>query len=75
MVLMKHGTQLYAGVKNDVSEHLTQLAEDKIVPLFPKEDDAGERAAFLKSLKETWEHHTVCMGMIRDILMYMVRLL
>ena len=31
---------------------------------------AGER--FLSVLKETWQDHLVCMGMITDVLMYMV---
>ncbi|KAI9008595.1 Cullin [Hyaloraphidium curvatum] len=73
MVLHKTGAQLYNGVRNEISDHLVELAQDKIVPLFPQEDDANQRAAFLKAVKETWEHHTVCMGMIRDILMYMDR--
>lgn len=72
MVLHKNGKQLYDNVRQEVSEHLNHLAQDKIVPLFPKESDAAEKVAFLKAVKETWEHHTLCMGMIRDILMYMV---
>lgn len=72
MVLHKNGPQLYNGVKTEVSDHLLALAQDRIIPLFPTEGDAAERAAFLKAVKETWEHHTLCMGMIRDILMYMV---
>ena len=31
---------------------------------------AGER--FLAVLKEAWEDHQLCMGMITDVLMYMV---
>lgn len=32
--------------------------------------EAGER--FLGVLKEAWEDHQLCMGMITDVLMYMV---
>lgn len=32
--------------------------------------EAGEK--FLKSLKQAWEDHQVCMGMLTDVLMYMV---
>ena len=31
---------------------------------------AGE--AFLRTLKDSWEDHQVCMGMLTDVLMYMV---
>ena len=31
---------------------------------------AGE--GFLKKLKEAWDDHQVCMGMLTDVLMYMV---
>lgn len=34
--------------------------------------EAGEK--FLKSLKGAWEDHQVCMGMLTDVLMYMVSL-
>ncbi|KAK0338175.1 hypothetical protein LTR02_001859 [Friedmanniomyces endolithicus] len=33
--------------------------------------EAGEK--FLKSLKQAWEDHQVCMGMLTDVLMYMDR--
>ena len=32
--------------------------------------DAGEK--FLRQLKQSWEDHQVCMGMLTDVLMYMV---
>lgn len=32
---------------------------------------AGER--FLRGLRDAWEDHKLCMGMITDVLMYMVR--
>jgi len=32
---------------------------------------AGER--FLLRLKEVWEDHQLCVGMITDVLMYLVR--
>jgi cullin 3 len=33
---------------------------------------AGEK--FLKGLKQSWGDHQVCMSMLADVLMYMVRL-
>ncbi|WRT70000.1 uncharacterized protein IL334_006993 [Kwoniella shivajii] len=87
MVLHKHGDQLYNGVKALISEHLDRLAEEKIVPTFPRSGgtrgagklgggaEAIERALegdrFLKAIKSAWEDHTGSMRKIRDILKYM----
>lgn len=74
LVLNKNGAQLYNGVKREVSQLLEQLADEKIVPRFPNEDgDVMEMATFLKAVNEGYDHHAVSMGMVRDILMYMVR--
>lgn len=37
---------------------------------FNERREAGEK--FLGVLKEAWEDHQLCMGMIKDVLMYMV---
>ncbi|WWC91937.1 uncharacterized protein L201_006889 [Kwoniella dendrophila CBS 6074] len=87
MVLHKHGDQLYNGVKVLISEYLDKLAEEKIVPTFPRSGgtrgagklgggaEAIERALegdrFLKAMKSAWEDHTGSMRKIRDILKYM----
>ncbi|WVQ94930.1 hypothetical protein IAU59_002016 [Kwoniella sp. CBS 9459] len=87
MVLYKHGDQLYNGVKALVAEHLDHLAEEKIVPTFPRSGgtrgagklgggaEAIERAMegdrFLKAVKGAWEDHTGSMRKIKDVLRYM----
>ncbi|WVW86394.1 hypothetical protein I302_108440 [Kwoniella bestiolae CBS 10118] len=87
MVLHKHGDQLYNGVKALIAEYLDKLAEEKIVPTFPRSGgtrgagklgggaEAIERALegdrFLKAIKSAWEDHTGSMRKIRDILKYM----
>ncbi|WVQ83655.1 hypothetical protein IAT38_005798 [Cryptococcus sp. DSM 104549] len=87
MVLFKHGDQLYSGVKTLVAEHLDRLAEEKIVPTFPRSGgtrgagklgggaEAVERAMegdrFLKALKGVWEDHTGSMRKLKDVLKYM----
>ncbi|WWC64830.1 uncharacterized protein I303_107444 [Kwoniella dejecticola CBS 10117] len=87
MVLHKHGDQLYNGVKALIVEYLDKLAEEKIIPTFPRSGgtrgagklgggaEAIERALegdrFLKAIKSAWEDHTGSMRKIRDILKYM----
>lgn len=82
------GDQLYNGVKGLVAEHLDQLAEEKIVPAFPRSSgthgagklgggaEAIERALegdrFLKAVKGVWEDHTGSMRKLKDVLKYMV---
>jgi cullin 3 len=79
---------LYSGVKKLIAEHLAKLAEDKIVPTFPRSNvssgagklgggaEAVERGVegdrFLKALKSVWEDHTGSMRKLRDVLRYMV---
>jgi cullin 3 len=85
------GDQLYAGVKQLIAEHLDALAEERIVPAFPRSSgthgagklgggaEAIERAMegdrFLKAVKGVWEDHTGSMRKLKDILRYMVRLI
>ncbi|KIR73027.1 Cullin 3, partial [Cryptococcus deuterogattii CA1014] len=87
LVLFKHGDQLYNGVKTLVIEHLDRLAEEKIVPTFPRSGgtrgagklgggaEAVERATegdrFLKAVKGVWEDHTGSMRKLKDVLKYM----
>jgi cullin 3 len=82
------GDQLYKGVKDLIQEHLTFLAEELIVPAFPRSGGTGgagklgggaeaiERATegdrFLKAVKGVWEDHTSSMRKLNDILKYMV---
>lgn len=79
---------LYNGVKELVAEHLDSLAEQRIVPTFPRSSgtagggklnggaEAVERALegdrFLKAVKSVWEDHTGSMRKLRDVLKYMV---
>ncbi|BEJ15327.1 hypothetical protein CspHIS471_0410940 [Cutaneotrichosporon sp. HIS471] len=86
MVLYKHGDQLYNGVKGIVAEHLDKLAEERIVPAFPRTSAtqasapgggaaAVERAVegdrFLRAVKGVWDDHTGSMRKLKDILKYM----
>jgi hypothetical protein len=82
------GDQLYTGVKQLVAEHLDSLAEERIVPAFPRSSgthgagklgggaEAVERAMegdrFLKAVKGVWEDHTGSMRKLKDVLRYMV---
>jgi cullin 3 len=63
MVLHKYGDHLYNGLKQEVDEHLKDVASQVASAV----DDN-----FLSELKTAWENHKVSMLMIRDILMYMV---
>ncbi|PGH01645.1 Cullin 3 [Blastomyces parvus] len=86
LVLIRKGPDLYDRVveleknwlRNEVLTKVTAI----ISPSLTLEGDsvdtldqanerrvAGER--FLLKLKEVWEHHQLCMGMITDVLMYM----
>ena len=85
------GDQLYNGVKTLVAEHLERLADQVIVPTFPRSGgtlgagrlgggaEAVERGMegdrFLKALKSVWDDHTGSMRKLKDVLKYMVRLL
>ncbi|OWZ38177.1 Cullin 3 [Cryptococcus neoformans c8] len=87
LVLFKHGDQLYSGVQTLIVQHLDRLAEEKIVPTFPRSGgtrgagklgggaEAIERATegdrFLKAVKGVWEDHTGSMRKLKDVLKYM----
>lgn len=87
IVLKKKGDELYAKVANFEEQWLGDNVRLEIVrTLTPGliilatsgrslESTAERRTAgetFLKSLKEAWDDHQVCMGMLTDVLMYMV---
>jgi cullin 3 len=87
---MSRGEDLYEHVKeferewlqNRVLGVVTASASPSLLPQTPLGDAQGQmnerRAAgekFLATLKEAWEDHQLCMGMITDVLMYMVCLL
>lgn len=65
MVLHKHGEKLYTGLKEVVSEHLTEKVRTDVL--------ASLNNNFLQTLNEAWNDHQTSMVMIRDILMYMDR--
>lgn len=86
LVLKKHGDRLYAKVKTLLAEHLRKVALEEVKPLCPaggssvaaslgtaaiERRDGGNR--FLQGLKNAWEDHQLCLGMMRDVLMYLVR--
>ncbi|KAI5778569.1 Cullin [Geopyxis carbonaria] len=88
LVLKKYGDRLYTQVKELVTEHLQQVADEKVKPLVPSviitgNAVLGNRASaerrsggnrFLEHLKAVWEDHQLCMSMITDVLMYMNRI-
>ncbi|KAI5797916.1 Cullin [Peziza echinospora] len=86
LVLKKHGDLLYSKVKELLANHLKQVATDEVKPLCPggsfqggtslgtaaiERRDGGSR--FLQGLKVAWEDHQLCLGMMRDVLMYLDR--
>jgi cullin 3 len=66
LVLHKHGDLLYDGVIGVITEHLEETA----VEVAGAPDDQ-----LLIVLNQKWSDHQVIMTMVRDILMYMVRIL
>lgn len=86
--LIIDGDQLYKGVKELIADHLNELAEEVIVPTFPRSSgthgagrlgggaEAVERALegdrFLKAVKGVWEDHTGSIRKLKDVLKYMV---
>jgi len=90
IVLMKKGGELYSRVAQFEADWLSDRVKKSIVkqltvPLQTLTDgsatslsSSAERKAagesFLRALKHAWEDHQVCMGMLTDVLMYMVSL-
>lgn len=88
LVLKKQGQALYEKVKKFEESWLSEEVRSKLRMLLSGSHLAGttrtavgqqgseRRLAgekFLRGLKEAWEDHHVCMNMITDVLMYMVR--
>lgn len=65
MVLHKHGSRLYYGLREVVSEHLEHKVRQDVLESLHNN--------FLQKLNEAWTDHQTSMVMIRDILMYMDR--
>ncbi|CAK8698385.1 unnamed protein product [Clavelina lepadiformis] len=65
MVLHKYGEKLYNGLREVVTEHLTQKVRIDVLKSLNNN--------FLQTLNAAWDDHQTCMVMIRDILMYMDR--
>jgi len=75
--------------ENWLRDHVRKQVADSILPILVRaqnpqsitdvQDQSNERRAagerFLGGLKEAWEDHQLCMGMITDVLMYMVSVL
>lgn len=67
-------------LKNNIQQQVTESISTSLIRpqgLVEMQDQSNERRAagerFLSALKERWEDHQLCMGMITDVLMYMVR--
>lgn len=65
MVLHKHGEKLYNGLKEVVTDHLTNKVREDVLRALNNN--------FLQALNTAWNDHQTAMVMIRDILMYMDR--
>lgn len=87
IVLKKKGDELYAKVAKFEEQWLGENVRQEIVQTLTPglialgtsarslESTAVRRTSgeqFLKKLKEAWDDHQVCMGMLTDVLMYMV---
>jgi cullin 3 len=64
-------TQVRASIQQLLSPNLLADAQGAASTSPTERRAAGER--FLKGLKQAWGDHQVCMSMLADVLMYMVR--
>ncbi|KAJ6262594.1 Cullin-3-A [Drechslerella dactyloides] len=80
MVLKKHGDALYNSVHDLIRNRLRTVAVTQVKPARPtftpnasalERRENGNR--FLAAVKQAWEDHQLCLGMITDILMYLDR--
>jgi cullin 3 len=88
VVLKKKGAELYQRVSTFEHDWLSKDVRQSIQAYYSPQllansqtvvgATASERRVagekFLKGLNEAWSHHQVCMSMLADVLMYMVRL-
>jgi len=88
IVLMKKGGELYSrvaqfeadwlsdGVRKSIVKQLTgplqTLTDGSATSLSSSSERKAAGESFLRALKQAWEDHQVCMGMLTDVLMYMV---
>jgi cullin 3 len=87
IVLMMRGEELYEKVSSLESEWLKTNVQKRVTEsISPSlvraqistevQDQSSERREagekFLAALKDAWEDHQLCMGMVTDVLMYMV---
>jgi cullin 3 len=88
IALKKKGEELYNKVAQFEANWLGNNVRTRVVnllttPLLLLTEGSGRSLAtsaerrvagevFLRTLKESWEGHQVCMGMLTDVLMYMV---
>jgi cullin 3 len=74
MVLHKQGDKLYEGVQMLIRDHMKDVTEKVLYPVFPKSESESLSVyeEYLRTLKAVWSDHTLCLVMIRDILLYMV---
>ncbi|KAG6331221.1 hypothetical protein ID866_7870, partial [Astraeus odoratus] len=79
MVMYKSGPMLYKGVCQLVAENVDRLAEEEIMPTFPKGKSSDpvqlgqENELLLRALRRVWDDHTGNMSKLRDLLKYMDR--
>ena len=88
IVLQSQGEELHNKVKDLEREwlenHVQKSVAASVTPVLllakdpiDTQDQSAERKGageiFLGLLKKAWEDHQLCMGMITDVLMYMVR--
>lgn len=87
IVLKKKGDELYNKVAQFEERWLGETVRTQIVRLLSapllmpqglsrslatSSERRVEGERFLRSLKQAWEDHQICMGMLTDVLMYMV---
>ncbi|PVF92727.1 Cullin-domain-containing protein [Serendipita vermifera] len=79
LVLYRQGEFLYKNVKNLITQHLTQLTEELIVPAFATGNLADpitrgqEGELLMKGVRKVWDKHNSSMRKLSDILKYMDR--
>jgi cullin 3 len=77
MVLYKHGAMLYGGVCMLITEHLENLAKERLAVAFPtgasqdSTHEIQEAEILLKALKNVWDDHVSSMQKLCQILKYM----
>lgn len=81
LVVHKHGEMLYQGLTKLITDNLNRLAQERLVPEFPRATlDARdavamcqEGEAFVKAFREVWDDHESSMSKISDLVKYMDR--